>query len=435
MGSDCDLRTLLFVSTRGGSVAAARHLWHHLASRGRRRPRPRPTVIELRIHRSMRDVPEAAWDALVGADGPPYLRWAFLDALERAGCVGGERARGLGSEGEEDGERRGGAWLPHHLTLHDATGELVGAAPAYLKGNSEGEFVFDHAWANLAHRLGIDYFPKLLVAVPFTPATGPRLLARAGDEARLLPALAEGLRQIVLRLGLSSAHVLFPTDAQANALVGAGMAHRLGVQFHWENRGYRTFDDFLATLSSKRRHQIRRERRELAKQGVRITTARGSDLTDEVVEAMFRFYLATVDKFTWGRRYLNRAFFDDVCTRLRDAVEIVLARDGAGRAIGGAFNLWGGGVLYGRYWGATEERPFLHFNVCYYHSIDECIAGGARRFEPGAGGEHKVARGFDPTVTHSVHHVADVRFDALVRAHLERERDAIRAHVADERGD
>jgi predicted N-acyltransferase len=369
-------------------------------------------VIELSIHASIREIPEADWDHLVGPDGAPFLRWAWLDALERAGCVG-----------------RGTGWMPHHIAMREG-GALVAAAPAYIKGNSEGEFVFDYAWANLAHRLGLEYYPKLICAVPFTPATATRLITPASSRERLLPALAEGLRRLVEAHGISSAHVLFLPEDEARALSAAGMAHRHGVQFHWQNRGYRTFDDFLAGFSSKRRHQIKRERRELDKQGVTITTARGKDLTAEVVAAMYRFYTSTVDKFTWGRRYLNRAFFDDVCARMSGQVEIVLARDAQGKPIAGAFNLAGGGALYGRYWGATEERPFLHFNVCYYHSIEECIARGVQRFEPGAGGEHKVARGFDPTITHSVHHLADRRFDEVVRAHLERERHAIREHVA-----
>jgi uncharacterized protein len=369
--------------------------------------------IELRVHASVREIPEAEWDGLLGDDPPPFLRWVWLDALERSGCVG-----------------RGTAWTPHHLSFHDDAGGLLGVSPAYVKGNSEGEFVFDFSWANLAHRLGLEYYPKLVVAVPFTPATGPRLLCRPADEARLLPVLAQGLRQLVEVHAISSAHVLFPPEAQASALTAAGMAHRYGLQFQWENRGYASFDDFLATFSSKRRHQIRRERRELAKLGVTVTTARGAGLTEEVVDAMFRFYRVTVDKFTWGRRYLNRAFFEDVCERMGDAIEIVIARDAGGHPIAGAFNLYGGKTLYGRYWGATEEKPFLHFEVCFYHSIDECIARGAERFEPGAGGEHKVARGFEPTITHSVHHLADPRVDATVRAHLEREREAVVEHVS-----
>ena len=375
-------------------------------------------TIELRVHERVRDIPEAEWNALLGNDGAPFLSWAWLDALERHRCVTPERG-----------------WLPMHLSLWQK-GTLLGVAPAYVKGHSEGEFVFDWSWAGLAQRIGIEYYPKLILAVPFTPATGPRLLG--GTEAsrpRLLAALAEGVEKVTEANALSSAHVLFPTETEALSWEAQGFATRYGVQFQWHNRGYVTFDDFLKQFSSKRRHQIRRERREVEKQGITIRTLRGDDLSEEAIEAMYGFYLATVDKFTWGRRYLNRAFFFDICDRMRDHVEIVLARDGQGRALAGALNVHGGGVLYGRYWGCTEERPFLHFAVCYYHSIEDCIVRKMTRFEPGAGGEHKRARGFDPTLTYSAHHLRDLRLDGAIRAHLEKERDAVRRHVEDARGD
>lgn len=365
-------------------------------------------MIELRVHASIRDVGEAAWDELAGGNAPPFLRFAWLDALERAGCASGDRG-----------------WLPQHLTLHE-DGKLVAAAPAYLKGNSEGEFVFDWAWADLARRMRIAYYPKLVVAIPFTPATAPRLLvARGADRERLVSALAEGLRELLDANELSSAHVLFPPEDEAAAFARAGFFERHGVQYQWHNRGYRSFDDFLATFDAKRRHQIRRERREVREQGITVATCTGSELTDEVVGTMYELYLSTVDKFVWGRRYLNRAFFDDVCTRLRDAVEIVVARDGAGTIVGGAFNLRGGGVLYGRYWGAVGERPFLHFEVCYYHGVERAIALGLARFEPGAGGEHKRPRGFEPTLTRSAHAIVDRKLDAILRAHVAREKLAI----------
>jgi len=370
-------------------------------------------VIDLRIHDSISDIDEATWDGLDGVEGTPFLSWQWLSALERTGCVGADTG-----------------WLPQHVTLWEG-GRLVAAAPAYLKDNSEGEFVFDHAWASAAHRARIPYYPKLIVAVPFTPATASRLLvASKGDRERLAPALAEGLRAVVKKGSISSAHVLFPTEEEAEALAGAGLAHRLGIQFHWTNEGFVTFEDFLSKFSSKRRNQIRRERREMQKLGIDITTARGSDITPEVVDAMYGFYTSTVDKFYWGRRYLNRSFFEEVTSRMRSGLEVVLAREG-GRPIAGAFNLVGSKVLYGRYWGASEDRPFLHFNVCYYHSIDECIARGASRFEAGAGGSHKMARGFAPSLTHSAHHIADPRLDAAVRDYLEREREAVREHASE----
>lgn len=371
-------------------------------------------MIELRAHASVREIPEAKWDGLAGPSAPPFLRWAWLDAMETCKCVGGRTG-----------------WLPHHLTLLE-DGVLVAAAPGYVKSNSEGEFVFDQGWAGLAQRLGVRYYPKLLIASPFTPATGPRLLVKEGaDRGRLLRALASGLVQLTERLGLSSAHVLFPTEGEAAALADAGLMHRLGIQFHWRNEGYTTFDDFLGRFSSKRRHAIRRERKELEKAGITLETLRGDALTPPIIDAMYGFYVATVDKFSWGRRYLNRAFFEEVCARLPGGIEIVMAREGT-RMIGGAMNLASATTLYGRYWGATVDRPFLHFNVCFYHSIDECIRRGLSLFEPGAGGEHKLVRGFLPSLTHSAHHVADPRMAAILAEHLERERVAVRRAVDEE---
>ncbi|WP_437979124.1 GNAT family N-acetyltransferase [Sorangium sp. So ce295] len=374
--------------------------------------------LEAHVHDTIRDIPESEWNALDGVSEAPFLTWTWFDALERTGCVG-----------------EAAGWLPHHITLR-AEGALLAAAPAYLKDNSEGEFVFDHGWASASHQIGAPYYPKLVVAVPFTPATTPRLLVRRPeDRPALLPVLAETLRKLVARSRISSAHVLFPTEDEAAALSDAAMAHRCGVQFQFENEGYQTFDDFLARFNAKRRHQIRREMRESTRQGLSIDTLRGAEITPEIVDAMFGFYVSTVEKFAWGRQYLNRAFFEEIAARLRGGgaqggVEIVLAREGK-RPIAGALNLAGPTTLYGRYWGASEERPFLHFNVCYYHPVEDCIARGLRRFEPGAGGSHKLVRGFAPSVTHSAHHIAHPRLDAAVREFLARERAAVRAKTAD----
>ncbi|WP_437994949.1 GNAT family N-acetyltransferase [Sorangium sp. So ce185] len=378
--------------------------------------------LEAHVHGTIREIPESEWNALHGASEAPFLSWAWFDALERTGCVG-----------EEAG------WLPHHITLR-AEGVLLAAAPAYLKDNSEGEFVFDHGWASASHQLGAPYYPKLVVAVPFTPATTPRLLVRRPeDRAALLGVFAETLRALVARSRISGAHVLFPTEDEAAALSEAAMAHRCGIQFQFENEGYGSLDDFLARFNAKRRHQIRREMREVAKQGLSIETLRGADITPEIVDVMFGYYVSTVEKFAWGRQYLNRAFFEEITARLRSSgeraggeggVEVVLARDGK-RPIAGAFNLAGPTTLYGRYWGASEERPFLHFNVCYYHPVEDCIARGLRRFEPGAGGSHKLVRGFAPRITHSAHHLAHPRLDAAVRDFLVRERAVVRAKTAD----
>ena len=314
--------------------------------------------------------------------------------------------------------------MPHHLTFHDGD-RLVGAVPAYLKANSEGEFVFDHAWANAAHRAGIPYYPKLVVAIPFTPATAPRLFYADGqDELSLVRALAEALVRIVEKVDVSSAHVLFPSPEQALLMGQTGLAERYGIQFHWKNRGYVTYDDFLDRFSSKRRNQWKRERREMAAQSIEIETICGNDITPEIVDIGYKFYTTTIHKFSWGRQYLNRSFFEEIVDKIGDGVEIVLARH-HGRAIAGAWNFVGKDALFGRYWGAVEDRPFLHFNVCYYHSIEQCILRKLGRFEPGAGGEHKMSRGFEPTITHSLHHIQDRRLDAAVRNYLQHERCAL----------
>lgn len=372
-------------------------------------------ALALRTHGSIRDLGEAAWSALLPADAPPFLEFAWLDALEVSGSVTPERG-----------------WTPCFLTLHDDDA-LVAAAPAYLKSHSDGEFVFDYGWARFAEeRLGLAYYPKLVVGVPFTPATGPRLLVTAGRErAPIEEAFARGLAGVVERLGLSGAHVLFPPEPEAAALARAGMLHRFGLQFHWRNQGYASFDEFLSCFDSKRRNQIRRERRALDEQGTRLEIATGAELTSELADAMFELYVSTIEKFSWGRQYLNRAFFREVCARMPERLHLVIARDQASRRIvAGAFNLLGKRALYGRYWGAREERPFLHFNVCYYRAIEDAIARGLALFEPGAGGEHKLARGFAPTATHSAHLLADPALRAAVADFCRRERRAVEEEVA-----
>jgi predicted N-acyltransferase len=375
---------------------------------------------ELRTHTQVAQVGEAALLSLSDAATSPFMSYAWLDALERTGCAV---------------EQRG--WAPLHFTIH-RDGELVAFAPAYLKGNSEGEFVFDHSFARFAEgTLHLDYYPKLVVAVPFTPATGSRLLVRAGERTpELYAAFAAGLRKVCEELGLSSAHVLFPKQAEADALVAAGLACRTGVQFQWHNPGYGSFDDFLARFNAKRRHQIRRERREALAQGVDVEVLTGSDLTPALADFVFDFYRVTVDKHFWGRRYLNRAFFEEVLVRLRDRIHLVVGRDSASkRPIAGAFNLLGAEALYGRYWGSLEDRNFLHFEVCFYRGIEDAIARKLLRFEPGAGGEHKLARGFEATPTFSAHHLADPRFDHAVRDFLRREQAALNEQILASRGE
>jgi predicted N-acyltransferase len=373
---------------------------------------------ELRTHASMRDLGQAAYESLLPPGHPPFLSFAWLDALERTGCVGEERG-----------------WLPQHVSLHE-NGELIAAAPAYIKTNSEGEFVFDYAWAR--HSEGVlraPYYPKLTLAVPFTPATGPRILVRADqDRPRVLSTFARAVQQLSSALPVSGAHVLFLPEAESSALSRLGFAERRGVQFHWENPGYHDFDDFLSRMNSKKRNQVKRERREMHERGVTIEALSGRELTPELCDFVFEFYLSTVEKFAWGRQYLCRELFEEIAKTMPDELHVVVARQ-AGKLVGGAFNLLGKDALYGRYWGATHEVPFLHFNVCFYYGIEECIRRGLKKFEPGAGGEHKVARGFEPTVTFSSHFLRHGPLDRAVRDFLEREREAVDQHVAAARAD
>lgn len=380
--------------------------------------RPTPTI-ELRTHGSIRELGEATWRRLVTPDTPPFLSYEWLEALEATGCV-----------------RPDVGWMPMFLSLW-VDDEFVAAAPAYVKGHSMGEFVFDHSWAQFAEQsLGLAYYPKLLLAVPFTPATGPRFLslARPGPgcpgKDEIETAFVVGVARLVEQLQLSGAHVLFLPGAQADAMADMGLLHRHGVQFHWRNAGYSCFEDFLGRFKSKRRNQLRRERRAVHDQGLEVVPLTGSDLTSEVADHVFEFYRINVDRHFWGRQYLNREFFQEVAKKMGDRLHVVLARErGSKRPVACAFNLLGQKALYGRYWGASEERRFLHFNVCFYEGINECIERGLELFEPGAGGEHKLVRGFEPTVTHSVHHIANPVLRRTLADHVARERSAIAAEI------
>lgn len=377
-------------------------------------------MLTLRLAEGLAAVEAEAWDALVRPESSPFLKHALLAALEDTGCSVPERG-----------------WLPRPLLVEDARGRLRAAAPVYVKGSSEGEFVFDHAIAELAQRLGVAYYPKLLVAVPFTPATGARVLsapdADAAEREGLLRAVGGGIAELAGELGLSSAHVLFPRPEEARALADAGLLARWGVQYHWENRGYGTFEDFLRDLPSKRRTMIRRERAAVAAAGLVVEDAREGEL-EGLAADMHALYLTTVDKFVWGRRYLTPAFFERVARTFAPHLAWAVARR-EGRIVASAFNVKDEQRLYGRYWGAFEEVPFLHFETCFYHGVERCIREGLGTFEPGAGGEHKRARGFVPTVTWSLHHFEHPRLRAAARDFFARERDAIAAHVREERAE
>jgi hypothetical protein len=367
--------------------------------------------LELELGGGVREVPATEWNALVG-DGSPFLEWEWLASLEDAGCVGPETG-----------------WAPRPLLLREA-GRLVAACPLYLKGHSEGEFVFDWGWADAAERAGIAYYPKLLVGVPFTPVSGARLLSAPGEDRGLrLRQLAAALAELCAGNRLSGAHVNFCREDERDALAAAGFLPRLGFQYHWRNAGFASFDDWLAALRSKRRNQVRREQRALAEQGVLIERLVGDAIPDSLFGPMFEIYLTTVRGNPWGRRYLNARFFELLAARFRSRLCFVVARAG-GEIVAGTLNVQKGDALYGRYWGALRPLRHLHFNVCYYAGIAHCIEQGLARFEPGAGGEYKQLRGFDATATWSCHWLADARLRRAVERFLERER-AEAAHAID----
>ena len=374
----------------------------------------------LRVLDSVHAIPEATWNALLRDDSSPFVEHAWLALLEETGCVGGDTG-----------------WTPAHLSLWRGD-DLVAVAPAYAKGNSEGEFVFDWSWADFAERSGIRYYPKLVVAVPFTPAPGDRVLVAPGeDRVSATRIVADAARQLCEQVGASGVHVLFPRDGEASAWESRGYLRRDGFQFHWFRREAKTIDEYLARFTSKQRNQIKRELRGVREAGIAVEVLDGHGHTSDVARAMYGFYASTIERHgMWGRLYLNESFFVAVATRFRDRLAWVVARDAqTGAVVGGAFNVAKGRTLYGRYWGARVDVPYLHFVVCYYAGIRHCLEHGLDVFEPGAGGEHKRPRGFVPTLTHSAHWIADRRLRGALSPWLDRERERVRAIVAESHED
>jgi len=348
----------------------------------------------------------ADWDACAGPDNP-FVGHAFLSALEDSGSVG-----------------PGTGWRPHHLLIRDGQGRALAVAPLYLKSHSYGEYVFDWSWANAWHQAGGQYYPKLQGAVPFTPVTGPRLLIRpdAPDPDALRRALLVAMVELADRAGLSSVHITFPTEHEADLGQDMGFLRRQGQQYHWENPGYRDFHDFLDTLASRKRKAIRKERDKANTQGVTLRVLTGGDLRMRHWDAFFRFYRATADR-KWGQPYLTRGFFHLLGERLAERVVLVLGtEDATGRDVCGALNLWGGDALYGRNWGCIDDYRFLHFEACYYRAMDFAIERGLRWVEAGAQGEHKVQRGYLPRATHSLHWINDPGFREAVARFVAHER-------------
>lgn len=358
-------------------------------------------MLTLRTHESIDDIDATAWNALA-ADDNPFVSHAFLAGLERTRCI-----------------REAFGWRAQYLTLHDGD-TLIGALPLYVKGNSHGEYVFDWAWADAWERAGGDYYPKFLCAVPYSPVTGPRLLAGDGPHAAQHRAtLAMALRELTDRAGLSSAHVDFLRNEDTAAFDDAWLA-RSDWQFQWRNRdGWRDFQDFLGALTHKRRKAIRHERGQVANAGIECEFRDGGSLDDDAWRAMHHLYTHTFDE-KGNTPTLTLNFFRHLGAAFPEHSHVAFARR-AGRIVAGALFLSSGDTLYGRYWGAHEEVPGLHFELCYYQGIDHCLRRGLHRFEPGAQGMHKLARGFLPTRTHSRHYIADARFRAVIRASLGRE--------------
>jgi len=364
----------------------------------------------LQVHDRIAAIGRDAWDACAAPTGDPFVSYDFLDACEASGSA-------VPSEG----------WAARHLSLHDEDGAVVGVMPLYLKGHSQGEYVFDHSWADAYQRAGGRYYPKLLGAVPFTPASGPRFLNAPGtDAATVRQALLQGALTLTERLGVSSVHINFPLEAEWRAMTEAGLLPRRDIQFIWRNDGYQSFDDFLAALSSNRRKTTRRERRD-AQEGLDIRVLTGGQITQAHWDAFFAFYLDTGDR-KWGRPYLTRDFFARVGASMADRIALVMAFEDE-TPVAGALNFIGRDALYGRQWGTLVDRPFLHFELCYYQAIEFAIARGLSRVEAGAQGEHKIARGYLPSPVYSAHFIADPALRDPVARYLEQERPAVEAEM------
>ena len=372
--------------------------------------------MQLETIERLEEVRADEWNALVG--DYPFLRHEFITALQRHDCIG--QAQG---------------WIPHFLILRERVdGPIVAAAPTFLKLNSFGEFVFDFAWANAHERYGLPYYPKLVAAAPYTPANGPRLLVAPGrDRARTAAALAEAVRARAGELGVSSLHWLFPRDADLSVLRADGLLIRDDIQYHWTNAGYADFDDFLAAFSSRKRKKARRERRRVAEQGVTLHRRRGDEMTSHEWTLAHHFYASTFEK-KWNVPVLTRACFAELGRTMGERILTVFAHY-QGRPVAAAILFRGDDTLYGRYWGCDADFHSLHFEACYYQGIEYAIEHGLRRFEPGAQGEHKIARGFLPTWTHSAHWIAEPAFRRAIADHVERERRILRMHFADLQAD
>lgn len=373
------------------------------------------TVFQLRVARSFGDIDESRWNTLAGTQCDqagslpynPFVSYAYLSALEEAGCA--NSATG---------------WLGQHLLLEADDDTLHGALPCYVKSHSQGEYVFDHGWADAFERAGGHYYPKLQASIPFTPATGPRLLTRTHhDPDPIRKALASGLTTLTDRHSLSSAHVTFVPDDEVKIFTELGYLHRTDQQFHFRNLGYDQYGDFLETLASRKRKALKKERRIALENDIEIDWVTGSDLTESIWDVFYDFYMDTGSR-KWGRPYLTRQFFSLIGERMAKDVLLIMARRD-GRYVAGAINFIGGDTLYGRHWGCIEDHRFLHFEVCYHQAIDFALAQGLSTVEAGAQGQHKLSRGYLPVVTHSSHYITHPGLRHAVADYLVHEREDV----------
>lgn len=373
-------------------------------------------MYSVRFLNSLDSIAADDWNQVVGSSGYPFIRHQFLAALERSGCVGSSES----------------GWLGEHALVERA-GRLVAVMPLYRKLHSYGEYVFDWRWAEAYEHYGRRYYPKLVAAIPFTPATGPRFGIVDGEDTQAVcHVLVNALRERVVVEKLSSLHLLFPRAEQRDLLLQNGLSLRCGVQYHWFNRGYACFDEFLSALSSRKRKGLRREREQVAQAGVTLRWLRGSEIDTSTWRTFHAFYQATYAKRSGHGGYLNRAFFESLGEGMGDQVLLLLAeRDG--EAVAGALYFRGDDTLYGRYWGCREEIAGLHFEACYYQGIDYCIRERLQRFDAGAQGEHKLLRGFEPVVTDSCHWIAEPAFRSAIDQFLQQERAQIENYLHDAR--
>lgn len=366
--------------------------------------------------KSIAEIPAHSWNELCDVTHHPFTSHAWLSALETTGCVG-----------------PGTGWQARHLTLW-RNAELIAAAPTYIKENSEGDFSRDWGWADAAMRGQVPYYPKLVIGVPFTPVTGQRFLVRPGESAHeCIGALLQAAVSLARDEHCTVLQTLYCREDEAHAAEAAGWVRRIEFQYHWHNQNYCDVEHFWSRFDSKRRNQLRREVRAPAEQGITLRTVRGEEIARDPLrwaQLVYRLHRSTVDKMMWGRPYLNQTFYENVFTQLPQALEIVTAVR-QNEVVAGAFNVATPTHLYGRYWGCFEEHRYLHFNVCLYHSIEECIKRGIQVFEGGAGGEHKITRGFEPSETHSAHTFLDPRLAAPLRTHIEHETEQRRLALAD----